>query len=475
MPATVLAEALLLRAQSFHDEEHWSDAANLWSEALGNLPAGNPERNKVLYALGYCQRQLNQMDEARRSWEEVCQNCNDELGQAASLFLAQIDLQTGQLEPSLARLKQAVQTITRPEDWKNPRVPLIEVRKFFESAGQSYRQAGNFALATELAALYAKVAVPNLLPSFEAETAAEHGRALRAEAQKNQDITARGRQEEEANRLLAQAGQGYVKAAAVPGLAADEQVKKLWLAVTCFREVPDNNQVIAILQEVAHRDHQRAAEAWYLLGEALRSEKRLDEAKKAYEDCIKVGDLTPFPFRARYQHSVIVFDQREGPNETAKAEEALDQNLKLMTSPGIEPDPEAYEKTLLTLGSRWFEKKRFSNAARRLEEFVHQYAANPQAPRAQYQLAESYRQIAIGFNRDAQGRTIDQAMQEHFRMEYRTWMSKAADEYYQLAKFLDKPENETCCLTSEERIQVQFMAADCRFNLGRYDDCAPNL
>jgi tetratricopeptide (TPR) repeat protein len=48
-------------------------------------------------------------------------------------------------------------------------------------------------------------------------------------------------------------------------------------------------------------------------------------------------------------------------------------------------------------------------------------------------------------------------------------MGQAALYYYELAVQLDK-QDATAYLTQEEKIHVQFLAADCRFNLGRYEE-----
>ena len=52
-------------------------------------------------------------------------------------------------------------------------------------------------------------------------------------------------------------------------------------------------------------------------------------------------------------------------------------------------------------------------------------------------------------------------------LEHRRYLTNAAQEFEGLAKLLDSPEGQTL-LTQEERVQVPFLAADCRFDLGEY-------
>ena len=93
----------------------------------------------------------------------------------------------------------------------------------------------------------------------------------------------------------------------------------------------------------------------------------------------------------------------------------------------------------------------------------------PEATRARFQLAESCRLLADEAQRkvlDNTARTPEEV--EHLEKDKRYWLKKAADEFFELAQFLDKPESAGQS-TPEERIQVPFQAAICRFNNAEYD------
>src|SRR5262249_24383274 len=53
--------------------------------------------------------------------------------------------------------------------------------------------------------------------------------------------------------------------------------------------------------------------------------------------------------------------------------------------------------------------------------------------------------------------------------QYRRWLQKALEEFTDLGKFLETPAA-AGHLTPDESVQVPFLAAECKFNLGNYED-----
>ena len=256
-----------------------------------------------------------------------------------------------------------------------------------------------------------------------------------------------------------------MKAAGEAGKPADE-ANLLWLAISCYREAPDNSQVIGLGEHFRKVNERvdRKGECLYLLGEAYRQEKQPVEAENAYKECILYP--TPIAFRARYQLAVFALDR----GNKDEAENTLNQNLQLMRLDS-NADAEAREKSMFALGDLCFKKCNYANAVRRLEEAVGQFQNNPEVPRARYQLAESYRQLAVQMNRDIlENKYKSPENLEHLRTEYRNWMQKAAEEFQGLTLFLEKAADPGRYLSEEERKIVPFNAADCRFNLGKYDE-----
>ncbi len=460
---TIQARARRLRAQSFQDESKWQEAVNLWKEALVDVPDGSAERGWIAYQMGVCYRNLKS-EEAINSLEECCKFSNGAEAQAAALSLAELYLQKSRFDVALQRLTLAVSNVPPTGEWKNSLVDLTQVRGIFERACQRYREAYRFELAEQTLTAYERLAEKNRIPLIRAEVLTDWARARRKAAPQAEN---QQKEDDEARKLFCKAGDAYEKAAASKPA---EQANLLWLAIGCYREAPDNGQVIALCKRFLQINElvERKGEGWYVLGEALRQEKQVAEAEKAYKQCL-AQSLTPFAYRARYQLALSALQLATDNNIPDEAMDTLNQNLTLIHD---DPNADAWakEKTLYTLGDLYFKKSNYREVVRRLEEALLPFPNSPDAPRARYQLAESYRQLAIEANAAIMaGKYKDPAALKLLRDEHRNWMTRAAHEFYQLAVFLDKPEA-AGFLTAEERTLIPFQAADCRFNLGKYDE-----
>jgi tetratricopeptide (TPR) repeat protein len=237
----------------------------------------------------------------------------------------------------------------------------------------------------------------------------------------------------------------------------------LWSAANRYVEGQDFTQAVPTLERYLKEEKRpdRLGEGWFLLGEVRRQAKEYAEAEAAYLTCI--GYPTRFAYRARYQVALL----RSQDGRLDKAVEILEQNLSsLRYDP--EPDAEARERSLFALGNFAYQRHDFSAVVRRLEEALGQFPSNVDATRARYQLADSYRQLAARAKQDELiGESPNREYIEHLRKEHQRWLQKAADEFQELAAFLEKPES-AGHLTSDERLEIPFIAADCRYNLGQY-------
>jgi tetratricopeptide (TPR) repeat protein len=203
----------------------------------------------------------------------------------------------------------------------------------------------------------------------------------------------------------------------------------------------------------------RRGEGYYLLGEARRQTKDLAAAESAYVTCI--GIPTPFAYRARYQLAVLLWDA----GHVDQAREALEQNLANLR---FDRDPEGLEKTLYALGNFAYKVHDYSEVVKRLEEALGQFPASANQPRARYELADSYRQLAADAKRDELlGDSPNPEYIKYLQEKHRHYLQKAAEEYQELTAFLEKPES-AGQLTPKERREIPFTAAQCRFDLGHY-------
>lgn len=464
-PAEVQAQARLLLARIYQDERNWAEAAPLWQKSLGDAGLSQPERVDILYHLGLCQKHLGQTDAATRSWQECCRSTKGEHGQAAAVGLADLFLQAGQPDKALPLLTLAVKETTGPEGWTNRLINLPKLREVFDRAAQVIRQTGKFELAGPFASQYERVALAGKAAQVLAELTADWGRATRSAAEKIKEPDARNREEDAARDRLSQAGAAYAKtAAAAAGTPTHPDL--IWLAAACFREAGDSMQTVSALQAFlkVNQDKARACEAWYLLGETLRQDRKQADADRAYEKCLEFQ--TPHAYRARYQLARAEMERGNLDN----ANKHLTQNLQLLRDSQCHDD-EAHEWSLFALGKLNFEQRNYRNVVRYLEEALNRFPTNPGTVRAMYQLGESYRQLAARANQEyLSPETKDPQTREHEKQEYFRQMSKAADQFYNLAQLLDKPDANRGSLSPEEIITVSFIAAECRFFLGRYTE-----
>ncbi len=102
---------------------------------------------------------------------------------------------------------------------------------------------------------------------------------------------------------------------------------------------------------------------------------------------------------------------------------------------------------------------------------VKRYPANPEGARALYHLADSYRRLADDAMAaaNAVGANVSKEKRDHAMDMHHVYMTNAANMFLDLAALMDRPEGKDL-LTVEERVQVPFLAADCLFDLGKYDD-----
>ncbi len=424
--------------------------------------------------MGLCYHKMGDDGKALAEWAECCKTSPGREGQmgpegqAAALAMAEIYLSANdpRLEYANEALSQAMNGVTPPMEWKNNLVDLARVRAIFELACRKDREAGKFELARDAVTLYEKIAEPARPPLVKAEILADWGRARRVQAQLRKDPEDQQKEEEEARELFRRAGAAY-ESAATKAAAPDAQADLLWQAALCSRDALDNAQVIVLLNRFlkVNTRGERRGEGWWLLGEAHRQEKQLNDAKGAYEQCL-LALPSRFAYRAQYQ--LALFAREQG--QVDQAAEILRENLKrLRQDPNADAD--AREKTQFTLGQIYFQQKKYEDVIRQLEEALGLFPNSPETTLSHFQLAQAYRQRAIQMNQDyLNSKSKDPQSREHFWKEYRNYLQKAAHEFYDLALLLDDKRETRNALTAEGCIDVPFQAAECHFYLGKYEE-----
>ncbi len=462
-PAGVLAQARVLRARSFEAEGRWQESADQWKALLGDTRERLADRGPALYHLGVCLARLGQAQEAAPYWEESLKAGKGDEAGAAALALAEVWLQGPTPEKAFEPLSRVAEGVNG--DWRNPLVELKQARDRFEQAIQVYRNASKFDFALQTLDLYQKLAEAGRTDLLRGDVGSEWARARRAAALQLPVGEARAAEENAARSLSAAAAAAYRRGSdAVQGEAREEAV---WLEAVCRLDAGDDRGAVEAFNRyvLIGKKPERVGEAWFRLGECHRKNPEpaaQANAESSFQKCIQ--SQSSFALRARYQLALAMI----AGGKLDSAEEALEQNLKLLR---LEPDPDVQQKSLFALGGLAFRRNNYRAAVPRLEEALHvdPPLTTAEATKARFQLAESCRQLADQEQKkllEEPAKTPEES--EHIKKEHIRWLLKSADEYYELARFLDAPES-AGQLTEEERIQIPFLAAICRFNLGEYD------
>jgi tetratricopeptide (TPR) repeat protein len=364
---------------------------------------------------------------------------------------------------ALEAFEAALRNVNAPGDYHNSLVELADVRALFESAFQQLRQAEAFQEAVQLTALYEKIAPPGVAAQLGGEAAEAAALALRTAHSSSDDVARR--KEEEARQLFRKAGLAFEASAAVATTPA-QQMERLWRSITDYLEGRDHARAVEVLERYVRLPIplERQGQAWYVLAEAYRTLRKPD-ARGAYEKCIEYPG--PFAFRARYEIAVAKIEQKKFDD----AEEDLRQNLQLMQTA---PDPDAHEKTLVTLASLLYQQHNYSRAYDKLKEALERYPANPNAVRLRLQLAQCCRRRAeevgerIGFQSSPGISSADE--QRHLRAQRQGFLEEAAAHFQALVDNLETTQVQQKLTPEQENIlgQARFAVADCRFDLGQY-------
>ncbi len=461
------AKARRLRAQSYQAQSRWVEAADLWQKTL----ADGKQTGEALYNLGLCARRQDQNVDAAGYWEKCVQAGGDE-GRAAALALAEMRLKGPTPETALEMFTRVVDGVKPGDDWPGQLTDRASVVKLFQEAGKTYLDNHQFELAVRLAAPFALVAAPGEADVLRGKASAEWARARRDEA-KQAAADAKQAAEDQARQLFLQAAAAYAAAAEaapndpVPG-------EYLWHSARCTWEGRDLQQASARIDAVLKIEPtdeqrkqdwyvQREGEAWYLMGEVRRALKDDAGAATAYRECIKY--LTPFAYRAR--HRLALAAQARG--DLDEAQEDLELNLKLLRN--ADPDPEAEEQSRFALGNLYYKRGKYLQVVEELGAAVKRFPADPDGTRAQYYLADSYRRLADQEMTDANAAdaTLSPETRKHHEDMHKVYLANATDQFLKLAELMDSPQGKGL-LTLEEQVQVPFLAADCQFYKGDYDD-----
>lgn len=462
-PPDVLFRARFLRARLLQDEGSWAEALGLW-EAVRNDPRWvTVDPAKLLYSLGLCYRKLGKSTEAIATWEAARLRGGDE-GQAAALGVAELRLAGDNPSATLEAFEAALRGVTGPDDYHNQIVDLRAVRNLFENACQALRRAHAFEAAQQLAQMYERVALPGAGQELAAQSAEAWGQALREQGRASTGDAAK-RLEEEARQHYRQAGLAYEAAASAAAQNHNDkgQADHLWHSSTDYLDGRDQVRAVAVLERLVRLpiSLELQGRVWFALGEAQAELHERDGAQAAFQKCIEYPG--PYAYRARYELAVAMIEQKNWED----AEAHLKQNLSLMQAT---PDPQAQEKTLITLADLLYQRGNYQAAILRLQEAIDHYPENPRSRQLRVELAQTCRRLADQLGTSPIGPLSVSETREHVRAQRTKYLELALEQYQKLVTDLDALKARSTLVGEQEALlrQSRFAAADCQFDLGRY-------
>ncbi len=464
-PPEILVRARLLRARCYQDEKNWSDAARLYQTVLGDNKAQVPDPARVYYDLGWCYRELDERKSAANAWQECVKLATGEEGPAAALVLAELHLLDNAHERALESLTTAVARVHSPSDWHNPLLGRGKAIKSFERASEAFRKAGRYELASKLIEPYCRLATPLKVLIMRGDTASEWAESKRSDGRKP-DVSPE--LENEALALFVQAAEAYGEASADPTLKPAEQGKYVWASALAYQSAKDPVKVMERLEKFVKLNVEPAklGEAYYRLGDVFLQGNDNVSATKNYRLCIREGE-THFAHLARYQLAMIAL--KEG-----RVDEALGMLSINIKNVRYEDDPEALAQSLFALADLWYQRSDHHAVCRTLEVALGRFKENPkfkdnpEVTRARFQLADSYRQIALRESDLILTESMDPDSRATFMAEHRRLLRQAAEEFASLDAYLASEAGKEQ-LTAKQRADVPAITAKCWFQLGEYD------
>jgi hypothetical protein len=471
-----VATARRLLAVCHEAAGEWAMAAQIYDQMRADPKLPAAERPGVLYALGRALWSAQQPAAAANAWQ-LAAGLGGPEAQAASFRLVEARVMT---EPATApaALADAVKSVGRPDEFRNPLLTLDEARALAERAFEQLRGKAEFAAAAELARAYARIAPVGRAAGLEALALA--GLADSEEKQ--------GRPAAEHRSAAAR---GYL-AAAQAATEPVEQAHWLWFASDLALKARDYPAALDALSRYVKLEEvagpERSADAWFTLGQVHQRLGHYSEAKAAYLKC--AGSGLPIRFKARYTLAQLdLVDarrddqlQKEGRLEEAErlqlelrakvkyddAEKMLQDNLTELRQ-AVQPDTVIQELTVYGLADIAYERGDYATAEPRLRGALQEYSSSPHAIQGRYRLALCVWKRAVDEYRTLSNQRTTEDQRQRIQRQYLDSLAQAGEQFAQVDKALSaKPAPD---LTPEEKVMLVrsgFSVAELQALAGQY-------
>ncbi|MFZ5832861.1 MAG: tetratricopeptide repeat protein [Planctomycetota bacterium] len=368
----------------------------------------------------------------------------------------------GKEPEAVAALQRALNSIVSAESFQNPWLSLDEVRTTAIKTYQQLVADRKYDLASMVARSTTGAFGAARSVELTAEVHEAWAGALAAEAEKMSPDRAE-EQKRLARAKYREAGLLFRKLAALQSVTR-QYTDYLWYSASCFHHGQDYRNSARMLREyLKNESRQRHAQALVLLGEAMLAMQRVDEALRAFQECIEFHPRDAAAYRARYLASRAWIEK----GELERAEGLLRDNV---SGEYLTPASREWRDSLFALGETLHLQGRYADAVIRLDEAVNRYPDAPQALQARYLLADSYRQmgrIAQDKLRQSLAGRADLALTPEIQRLYQ----QAIDRYRELQEILSRrqEQEELDPLDKELLKNSVFAVGAIQMDLEQYD------
>jgi tetratricopeptide (TPR) repeat protein len=348
------------------------------------------------------------------------------------------------------------------------------IRTTIATLGESLLQLGRLDLSVqymELASTLADASSTELRTHYLSRIAESLGRMAR-EAKASTVPEERGRAEE----LFARAGDVYVRLADLQTADEEPAARALEVAAEDFDAAGRTDRQIEVLSRFIreHLGHNRRVAALYRLGFAYQSQQRYPEAVAAYDEAI-----SSYPHLPDALHSMVPMAECLIAMGGDNVQRGIDILTNIVDDRGPDalfaPQAREYRSALLCLAEYYTRVSKeevpdhLERAIARLEEAIAHYPDDPQMPRLNFLLADSYRRSAQALRQEADSLNNESAREEA-KKEADRRTQRALDTYGKTMAALAP--HDDADLTDMERTYLRMSylyRGDCLFDLLRYD------
>jgi TolA-binding protein len=473
-PPDMYFAARTMLAESYEGTQEWANAARNWQVARENPKLIGPDRARALYRLGCCDAKA-QIKEAAGVFEETISLGGPE-GQAAGIRLAELKTDS---EPAAAitTLATSLQPIQSQADFRNPLIPIDDVRALVERIVQQAQEKSDWDLARQAIEIYGRVALAGKDDELAAQVFEAQGEALTAKIKADPS---------QATTLEEQSREAYRNAAAAYERSAGKitepplQGARLWqsakLALKAGQPVRSRDVLTRAMQIEGALAPEKAAEAWLMIGNTDHLSQHHSDARAAYQKCLSL----PGPFAPKARLGLAKIDLAE--HHFDEAEQGLQEVLKAAREMNP-PDTELQEQALFAWAEAAYyrqsavkdELREYLTAENRLEGAIKQYPDGQAAVRARHMLGQCYWSDArLKDSALHRGRpTLQPDEQAAYERQKIDFLRKSAEQYDKVAELVTAREQANGRLTPEEARYLKeagFWGSDCYFWMANYEE-----